>query len=62
MLNFHTKLKAFEDSDIITIGGYMMEHYPNLKKGESVDLEGFKRNPQLIAYLAFDRSLRCHLD
>lgn len=20
----------------------MMEHYPNLKKGESVDLEGFK--------------------
>ena len=39
---FHTKLKAFEDSDIITIGGYMMEHYPNLKRGESVDLEGFK--------------------
>ena len=39
---FHTKLKSFEDSDIITIGGYMMEHYPNLKKGESVDLEGFK--------------------
>ncbi len=38
---FHTKLKAFEDSDIITIGGYMMEHYPNLKKGESVELEGF---------------------
>ena len=36
-----TKLKAFEDSDIITIGGYMMEHYPNLKRGESVDLEGF---------------------
>ena len=34
--------KAFEDSDIITIGGYMMEHYPNLKKGESVELEGYK--------------------
>ena len=24
------------------IGGYMMEHYPNLKKGESVELEGYK--------------------
>ena len=39
---FHTDLKAFQDSDIITIGGYMMEHYPNLKKGESVELEGYK--------------------
>lgn len=38
---FHTDLKAFQDSDIITIGGYMMEHYPNLKKDESVDLEGY---------------------
>lgn len=38
---FHTDLKAFQDSDIITIGGYMMEHYPNLKKGESVELEGY---------------------
>ena len=39
---FHTDLKAFQDSDIITIGGYMMEHYPNLKKGESIELEGYK--------------------
>ena len=38
---FHTDLKAFQDSDIITIGGYMMEHYPNLKKHESVELEGY---------------------
>lgn len=38
---FHTKLKSFEDSDIITIGGYMMEHYPNLEQGQSVDFEGF---------------------
>ena len=38
---FHTDLKAFQDSDIITIGGYMMEHYPNLKKDESVELEGY---------------------
>lgn len=29
---YHKKLKAFQDSDIITIGGYMMEHYPDLKK------------------------------
>ncbi|WP_297819399.1 hemolysin family protein [uncultured Lactobacillus sp.] len=39
---FHTKLKNFEDSDIITIGGYMMEHYPNLEQGQSVEFEGFK--------------------
>lgn len=38
---FHTDLKAFQDSDIITTGGYMMEHYPNLKKDESVELEGY---------------------
>ena len=38
---FHTDLKAFQDSDIITSGGYMMEHYPNLKKDESVELEGY---------------------
>ena len=38
---FHTDLKAFQDSDIITIGGYMIEHYPNLKKDESVELEGY---------------------
>ena len=38
---FHTDLKAFQDSDIITIGGYMMEHYRNLKKDESVELEGY---------------------
>lgn len=38
---FHTDLKAFQDSDIITIGGYMMEHYPNLKKDESIELEGY---------------------
>ncbi|OUQ78060.1 hemolysin family protein [Lactobacillus gallinarum] len=39
---FHIDLKAFQDSDIITIGGYMMEHYPNLKKGETIELEGYK--------------------
>ncbi|MDN6028271.1 MAG: hemolysin family protein [Lactobacillus sp.] len=39
---FHTDLKSFQDSDIITIGGYMMEHYPNLKKNETVTLEGYK--------------------
>lgn len=39
---FHVDLKSFQDSDIITIGGYMMEHYPDLKKGESVCFEGFE--------------------
>ncbi|KRL63824.1 transport protein [Lactobacillus psittaci DSM 15354] len=39
---YHEKIKAFQDSDIITIGGYMMEHYPDLKQGDSVELEGYK--------------------
>lgn len=39
---YHKKLKAFQDSDIITIGGYMMEHYPDLIKGDSVTVEGYK--------------------
>lgn len=39
---FHTQLKSFQDSDIITIGGYMMEHYPDLEKDASVEFEGFK--------------------
>ncbi len=39
---FQTNLKSFEDSDIITIGGYMMEHYPDLKKDETVELGGFE--------------------
>lgn len=39
---FRSDLKSFQDSDIITIGGYMMEHYPDLKKDESVELEGFE--------------------
>ncbi|MDF7639216.1 hemolysin family protein [Lactobacillus sp. ESL0791] len=38
---FRTNLKCFQDSDIITIGGYMMEHYPDLQKGETVELEGY---------------------
>ncbi len=39
---FRTDIKSFQDSDIITIGGYMMEHYPNLKKGDKVELENFE--------------------
>ncbi|WEV51521.1 hemolysin family protein [Lactobacillus sp. ESL0731] len=38
---FRADLKSFQNSDIITIGGYMMEHYPDLKKDEAVELEGF---------------------
>lgn len=39
---YHHKLKSFQSSDIITVGGYMAEHYPTLAEGESVELEGFK--------------------
>ena len=39
---YHRNLKSFQNSDIITIGGYMMERYPDLKKEETVELEGFR--------------------
>ena len=39
---FHVKIKAFQDSDVITIGGYMMEHYPDLEQGQSIEFGGFK--------------------
>ncbi|GHV98340.1 transporter [Lactobacillus nasalidis] len=39
---FHRNLKSFQNSDIITIGGYMMERYPDLKKEESIELEGYR--------------------
>lgn len=39
---YHHKLKTFQASDIITVGGFMAEHYPTLNEGESVELEGFK--------------------
>lgn len=39
---FHDKIPSFQDSDIITVGGYMMEHYPDLKKGDVVKLEGYQ--------------------
>lgn len=38
---FHSDLKSFQDSDVITIGGYMMENYPDLKQDETVSFEGF---------------------
>ncbi|RHW48946.1 hemolysin family protein [Lactobacillus bombicola] len=39
---FRTDLKSFQDSDIITIGGYIMEHYPDLKEHQTVKLENFE--------------------
>jgi CBS domain containing-hemolysin-like protein len=39
---FHSNLKSFQDSAIITIGGYMMEHYPDLQQDETVELEGYE--------------------
>ncbi|WEV71244.1 hemolysin family protein [Lactobacillus sp. ESL0785] len=39
---FRSDLKSFQNSDIITIGGYMMEHYPDLKKDEAVEFGGFE--------------------
>ncbi|BDR60114.1 hemolysin family protein [Lactobacillus xylocopicola] len=39
---FRKDLESFQNSDIITIGGYMMEHYPDLKENEAVELENFE--------------------
>lgn len=39
---FREDLKDFQKSDIITIGGYMMEHYPDLKKNQTVRVENFE--------------------
>ncbi|MGN1407347.1 hemolysin family protein [Lactobacillus sp.] len=39
---FHRNLKSFQNSDIITIGGYMMERFPDLKKDGQVEFEGFR--------------------
>ncbi|MDO4911988.1 MAG: hemolysin family protein [Lactobacillus sp.] len=39
---FHSDLTSFHDSDSVTVGGYMMEHYPNLKQSESVVLDSYE--------------------
>lgn len=39
---FHQNLKSFQNSDIITIGGYMMERFPDLKKDGQIEFEGFR--------------------
>lgn len=39
---FRFKVPEFQDSDIITIGGYFMENHPTLKVGQSLELGGFK--------------------
>lgn len=38
---FRFKVPEFQDSDIITIGGYFMENNPELTVGESIQLGGF---------------------
>lgn len=39
---FHANLKSFQDSDIITLGGYMMENHSDLAKGDKIELEGYE--------------------
>lgn len=38
---FHVDLKQFEDSDIVTIAGFLMELYPDLRLNDSVVLDRF---------------------
>ncbi len=38
---FHTKLPDFQESDIITVGGFFMENYPNLQVNETEEIGQF---------------------
>ena len=39
---FHQKLPEFQDSDILTFGGYCMEHFPDLQVHEHVHIGPFE--------------------
>lgn len=38
---FKTDIKAFQESDIITVGGYILEKLPNIQKDSEFDLDNF---------------------
>lgn len=38
---FRTDVSEFQKSDIITIGGYLIEKFPNLQKGSTFDMDNF---------------------
>lgn len=38
---FHTKVSGFDDSDIITVAGYIMEDYPDIKLHDTVKIDRF---------------------
>ena len=38
---FHTNIKAFTDSEIITIAGFIMEDHPDLKLHDKVKIDHF---------------------
>ena len=39
---FRVKLPSFQNSSIITIGGFMMEQHPNLKVDDKINFDGFE--------------------
>ena len=39
---FHTKVPGFDNSEIITIAGYILENYPTIKLGDTIYLDKFK--------------------
>src|SRR5699024_5351253 len=38
---FRTDVREFQKSDIITVGGYLIEKFPNLQKGSTFDMDNF---------------------
>lgn len=39
---FHTKILGFDNSEIITVAGYILENYPTIKLGDVIYLDKFK--------------------
>lgn len=38
---FHTKLKAFQESDIVTVAGYLTEEHPNIKLHDEIKIDRY---------------------
>ncbi|USS93210.1 hemolysin family protein [Fructilactobacillus ixorae] len=39
---FDTQIKEFNESDVVTIAGFVIEHYPHIKVGDIVQIGNFK--------------------
>ncbi|WP_137601801.1 hemolysin family protein [Paucilactobacillus nenjiangensis] len=42
---FKTDIKVFEESEMVTLTGYIIDYNPNIKKGEMVEIDQFQITP-----------------